>query len=41
MDTEECREGLHDSCDGYTGPESDPELCECNCHTKFAEFLYS
>jgi len=30
--TAECWSGHHDSCTGYTEPESDPELCNCRCH---------
>ncbi len=30
--TEQCIKRQHDACSGYTEPESDPELCECECH---------
>ena len=28
----ECHAGFHDSCTGYSGPELDPDMCECECH---------
>lgn len=28
----ECQARLHAACSGYTGPESDPDLCACECH---------
>lgn len=27
-----CIARFHGACTGYTGPELDPEVCECECH---------
>ncbi len=37
--TEECWMAQHESCSGYTEPESDPGLCECQCHDRAEQML--
>jgi len=37
--TEECWDRNHAGCTGYTEPEWDPELCNCQCHDDMAEAM--
>lgn len=34
-----CQAGFHHSCSGYSGPEFDPDLCECQCHEDLLQEL--